>query len=132
METCKILKFLRKERNLTQEDLSKILKIGQATIACYENGTREPHILSLIAYANFFECSIDYLVGRSDDFGNVTIINGAESLPASEQTLLVTFRSLPPDLQRRASAYLAKLGELAEDEKTSTVQPRSKKGENLC
>lgn len=50
-----ILKDLRKNRNLTQFQLSQALKIGQATIAGYENGSREPHINSLIAYANFKE-----------------------------------------------------------------------------
>ena len=59
-----ILKDLRKNQNLTQFQLSQALKIGQATIAGYENGSREPHINSLIAYANFFECSVDYLLGR--------------------------------------------------------------------
>lgn len=105
METCKILKLLRKERNLTQEDLSKILKIGQATIACYENGTREPHILSLIAYANFFECSIDYLVGRSDDFGNVTVKKNDGALTADEQALIETFRKLNTKNRMHVSAY---------------------------
>ena len=65
------LKDLRKSKNLTQSQLAKILQIGQATIAGYESGTREPCISNLTAYANFFECSIDFLIGREDDFGNI-------------------------------------------------------------
>ncbi|MBQ7236342.1 MAG: helix-turn-helix transcriptional regulator [Clostridia bacterium] len=68
-----ILKSLRIDNGLTQKELSEKLNIGQATIACYENGQREPHISNLNAYADFFECSIDYLVGRADELGCVTI-----------------------------------------------------------
>ena len=61
-----ILKDLRKNRNLTQFQLSQALKIGQATIAGYENGSREPHINSLIAYANFLNAPlIIFLAGRT-------------------------------------------------------------------
>ena len=89
-----ILKDLRKNRNLTQFQLSQALKIGQATIAGYENGSREPHINSLIAYANFFECSVDYLLGREDDFGNITIQTEKPALlPQDEQKLLDVYRT---------------------------------------
>ena len=120
MKFSKKLRELREEKNLTQDQLAEKTGLSHGCIAMLEVEKRAPSGITLITLADFFECSIDYLVGRSDDFGNVTIINGTESLPASEQTLLVTFRSLPPDLQRRAAAYLAKLGELAEEEKAGT------------
>ena len=92
-----ILKELRKSRNLTQFQLSQILKIGQATIAGYENGSREPHINSLIAYADFFECSVDYLLGREDDFGNVVVQTEKPApLPQDEQEMLQIYQSLSP------------------------------------
>lgn len=92
-----ILKDLRKSRNLTQFQLSQLLNIGQATIAGYENGTREPHINSLIAYANFFECTIDYLVGREDELGNVVIQSDTPApLSPDEQELLKIYQSLSP------------------------------------
>lgn len=102
-----ILKDLRKSRNLTQFQLSQALNIGQATIAGYENGSREPHINSLIAYANFFECTIDYLVGREDDLGNVVVqTNGPPPLTDTQKDLLAAFNRLPPGLQVRAIAYV--------------------------
>ena len=92
-----ILKDLRKNQNLTQFQLSQALKIGQATIAGYENGSREPHINSLIAYANFFECSVDYLLGREDDLGNITIHTEKPApLPQDEQELLNIYQALSP------------------------------------
>ena len=112
-----ILKDLRKNQNLTQFQLSQALKIGQATIAGYENGSREPHINSLIAYANFFECSVDYLLGREDDLGNITIHTEKPApLPQDEQTLLNNFRKLPEDLRHRAAVYMQNLADAAEEE----------------
>lgn len=104
MRVSEILKELRKNRGLTQKELSEKLKIGQATIAGYENGSREPHIYSLIAYANFFECSVDYLLGREDDFGNVTVQKKTE-LTEDEKELLETFRKLNAKEQMRVLAY---------------------------
>ena len=101
-----ILKDLRQNRNLTQFQLSQALKIGQATIAGYENGSREPHINSLIAYANFFECSVDYLLGREDDFGNITIQTEKPALlPQDEQKLLDVYRKLDTVNKMRVSSY---------------------------
>jgi transcriptional regulator with XRE-family HTH domain len=104
MKVSEILKELRKNRGLTQKELSEKLKIGQATIAGYENGSREPHIYSLIAYANFFECSVDYLLGREDDFGNVTVQKKTE-LTEDEKELLEVFRKLNAKEQMRVLAY---------------------------
>jgi len=104
MRVSEILKELRKNRGLTQKELSEKLKIGQATIAGYENGSREPHIYSLIAYANFFECSVDYLLGREDDFGNVTVQKKTE-LTEDEKELLESFRRLNAKEQMRVLAY---------------------------
>lgn len=101
-----ILKDLRKSRNLTQFQLSQLLNIGQATIAGYENGTREPHINSLIAYANFFECTIDYLVGREDELGNVVIQSDTPAtLPPDEQELLNIYQSLSPAHRSQVLEY---------------------------
>ena len=110
MTISEILKDLRKEKGLTQKELSEKLKIGQATVACYENGDREPHIYSLIAYANFFECSVDYLLGRADDFGNVTV-NKKDELSSDEKEFLQTYRTLSKKDKMRALGYAQALSE---------------------
>ena len=58
---------LRKARGITQKQLAEALGVTIRTITNYENGTREPNIATLITLARFFECSIDYLVGATDD-----------------------------------------------------------------
>ena len=61
------LKELRKERGLTQEDLSKLSGISFPTISRYENGQRdEPKLTILKTLANYFDVTIDYLVGDTD------------------------------------------------------------------
>lgn len=57
------LKLLRTENGLTQTELAKALHIGQTTVAAYER-SHDPNLYSLIAYADYFECTLDYLAGR--------------------------------------------------------------------
>lgn len=57
---------LRKENNLTQEELSDKLGFPQRTYAHYENGDRIPTTLKLLVIAQFYDVSSDYLVGRTD------------------------------------------------------------------
>jgi transcriptional regulator with XRE-family HTH domain len=86
------LKTLRMENGLTQTQLAKSLKLGQTTIAAYENGTHDPQIFSLIAYADYFKCSVDYLVGRENDMGFINIKNG--DLTDDEKRILDGYREL--------------------------------------
>lgn len=109
MNTGDILKAIRIENGLTQKELGERLKIGQATIACYENGQREPHIVNLAAYADFFGCSIDYLVGRTDDFGNL-VADGRRgeqaALTDEERELLKKYHSLSAREKSQLSGYI--------------------------
>lgn len=107
MYISEILKSLRLESGLTQKQLGQRLGIGQATITCYENGTREPHIMSLIAYADLFDCSVDYLVGRSDDFGSPLGKNAAPVLTQEELALVKQYRELDKASRRKLEGYLA-------------------------
>ncbi|NBI05855.1 cobalamin-dependent protein [Senegalia massiliensis] len=63
----KRLKKLRKDYSLTQKILASKLGIGQTTIANYENGSRFPNQQILKNFADFFNVSIDYLVGRTEN-----------------------------------------------------------------
>jgi len=60
------LKELRKARRISQLKLAMDLNTNQNTISRYETGKREPSIRELISLADYFEVSIDYLVGRTD------------------------------------------------------------------
>jgi len=58
---------LRQEKGVTQIQVSEGTGLSNATIANYEIGKRTPAMACLIRLANYFNCSIDYLVGISDD-----------------------------------------------------------------
>lgn len=58
---------LRKKRKLSQQELSKRIGIARSTLAGYENNSREPDIDTLQKIADFFDVTLDYLTGRTDD-----------------------------------------------------------------
>lgn len=58
---------LRKERNLTQKQVYEAVNMSALGYQRYEYGTREPAYKNLIALADYFDVSIDYLVGRTDN-----------------------------------------------------------------
>ena len=60
------LKELRKESNITQKKLSENINVTEDCVHNWERGRSEPSILDLINLSNFFEVSIDYLVGKTD------------------------------------------------------------------
>lgn len=60
------LKELRKENNMTQSDLGKILGVGKTTISMYENGNSTPNDEIKLKIAEYFNISLDYLLGKSD------------------------------------------------------------------
>lgn len=83
--------------------------IPVTTLSNYINRGSAPSISQLSILADFFGCSIDYLVGREDDFGNVT---AAPALPAGldsqEEELIKNFRLLNM-YQRDALSLQAKI-----------------------
>lgn len=60
------LKELRKEKGISQLKLAMELNTNQNTISRYETGEREPGINELISIADYFNVSVDYLLGRTD------------------------------------------------------------------
>ncbi|MCL6661736.1 MULTISPECIES: helix-turn-helix domain-containing protein [Paenibacillus] len=61
----KRLRNLRKEKGLTMKDLGKKFSLAESTISGYENETRKPDLETVDKFADFFEVSADYLMGRS-------------------------------------------------------------------
>ncbi len=61
------LRALRTGRNISQERLAKELNYGYTAIANYESGRNEPSIAGLRSIADFFDVSVDYLIGRTEN-----------------------------------------------------------------
>lgn len=66
VKTMLQLQELRSEKGLSMRQLSAELGIPYATYGSYEKGDREPNIETLIKMADFFECSVDRLLGREN------------------------------------------------------------------
>ena len=60
------LKTIRKEKHISQEALAKYLDVSIKTISHWETGYSEPSIAQLIQIADFFDVSLDFLLGRTD------------------------------------------------------------------
>jgi transcriptional regulator with XRE-family HTH domain len=61
------LKALRTANKLSQEELGSVIGLRKAAVSLVESSQRAVSIDVLIALADYFNVSIDYLVGRSDD-----------------------------------------------------------------
>ena len=61
------LKDIRKKRKLSQLRVAMDLSMSREAISYYENGKRSPDISTLVALADYFNVSIDYLI-RGEEF----------------------------------------------------------------
>ncbi len=61
------IRDLREDRDLSQSTLAKLLHISQTTYSRYESGVLDIPTAVLIALADYYGTSVDYLLGRTDD-----------------------------------------------------------------
>lgn len=69
------LKQLRKEKGLSQITLAKELGVSGGTVAMWETGKRKPQFEMFDKLCTFFDRSMDYILGASDDDRSFTLIN---------------------------------------------------------
>ncbi|MEB4856129.1 helix-turn-helix domain-containing protein [Priestia megaterium] len=61
------LTYLRKKKNVTQQKVADYLGITRPAYTAYEQGKRQPDYETLTKIADFFDVTVDYLIGRTDD-----------------------------------------------------------------
>lgn len=61
------LRELRTKQGITQKQIAKDFSISERQLRRYENNEFEPNIETLIRFADYFDVSLDYLVGRTDN-----------------------------------------------------------------
>ena len=61
------LRDLREDNNLTQVELARLLHIDQRTYSNYETVTRGVPVEVFIRLARFYQTSVDYLLGETDE-----------------------------------------------------------------
>lgn len=89
----KNLRKLREEKGVTQKQLADIISVSQQSINKYENHNIEPDIDTLIKMADYFETSVDYIVGHSKIRRKIEIVNSYD-LNAEEAKLVEGYRKL--------------------------------------
>lgn len=117
------LKQLREESKLSQSALADELSTSQSAISFYETGTRDPSIDMLVAYAKYFEVSVDYLLGRTNTQKPFFV----GELNNSEIALLRIYARLTASKRRRLFAYLEGLADGTEKRKAdaaTSTQPK--------
>ena len=82
---------LRTSAGLTQRELAEQIGVKNYTVANWEQNRTEPSIKDLIDLANFFEVSVDYLIGRENELGQVVVF---KNLSDCQKELLCTFETL--------------------------------------
>ena len=66
MEFKERLKELRIEKNVSQIELGKLVSMSKMAISHWESGHSEPSISQLILLSNYFNVSVDYLIGKEN------------------------------------------------------------------
>ena len=93
------IRELRASMALTQTQLAEKVGLNQTAIGKYERGELEPSLETLKKLSSIFECSIDYIIGFSDDFGNVTVYQRTDNVAAlsvDEQKIIDAVRKSAP------------------------------------
>jgi transcriptional regulator with XRE-family HTH domain len=88
------LRNLRIEKGLSQQSLADKLGVSQQSIYKYENKITEPNIDMIKVIADFFDVSVDYLIGYSSCAHKVEAVQETE-LNADELHLIQNYRTLP-------------------------------------
>lgn len=90
----KNLRKLRMSRGLSQQQLADIINTSQQSINKYENHNVEPDISTLIKFADYFQVSVDYLIGHVPDETNCP---PDTELSKEEYRLVLNYRRLSKD-----------------------------------
>ena len=89
----KNLRWLREEAGISQQSLANTIGVSQQSVNKYENHNVEPDIDTLSKLADFFETSVDFLVGHTDVRRKIEPMSAYE-LNAAESELVDRFRKL--------------------------------------
>ncbi len=88
------LKEIREEKGLQQKDIAKKLNRTPACISSWETGKTEPSLDDLVKLADYLEVSLDYLIGRTNEYGMIEEIRDISPL---HKKMLELFDRISPE-----------------------------------
>lgn len=104
------LKELRLEKGISQQILADSIGVSQQSINKYENHAVEPSIETLVLFADFFEVSVDYLIGRSEQRRQSEPVQQYD-LNYEESQIIDQYRALDKKDKRLIAAIMERLHE---------------------
>ena len=128
-----ILKSLREEKRITQDDIASMLNIKRQTYSAYERNKSLPDINILSKLADYFNVSTDYLLGRTqtknyDEYVNLLISTyNTQGLQNDEQQLLNTYRKLSSDLKAEIRGEIKGILRTTQEQQSATNDNTSTK-----
>lgn len=103
------LKAARKKSGKTQKEVAEGIGIGQGTYKNYETGAREPNGETLVAIANYFDVSTDYLLGRPTTQPPTDALERLfteKAFSALEEELLRKYMELPHEARQAVVRFI--------------------------
>lgn len=104
------IRELRKQRGMTMRELGRVFNVAEGTISQYETGKRQPNNEMLLRLGEFFEVSVDYLLGKSHEPWPSKLFDGVGSLD------LPNF-SFAPEFDANTKKLLSLSSEMTDEEK---------------
>lgn len=98
------IRELRKIKNMTMKELGKRLNLAESTISGYENEARKPDLEVMRKLAEFFDVSVDYILGVSDNKG--------VDIKTSDEINIAFFGGRKEELSEEEAAHLEESLEL--------------------
>ena len=106
-----MLKSLREERGLSQDELARLTQLSKSTISMYENGNREPKFETLEVIADFFNVDMNTLLDKKQPIMVLT---------QQEETHIKKYRQLDADGKEEIDDLI--------DVKLAKLQRKAKEG----
>ncbi len=91
-----VLKELRNESGLTQTQFAEAIGTSQKNISRWELGETEPSVYYLKKIAEFFNISIDYVLGLEDEAGRIVYQTANSTVTPDERKIVKAYRALSP------------------------------------
>ncbi len=100
------LKNIRTDRDKTQQEIADILKIDRKTYCRYENGLHEIKVDVLIQLAKYYNLSLDYLAGLTNEEKPLTYDRGTRGEISDRDMIVLKQYKRNPDFQKAVDKLL--------------------------
>ncbi|MDD3230528.1 MAG: helix-turn-helix transcriptional regulator [Oscillospiraceae bacterium] len=116
------LRMARERKGLSQLDVYKAINLNNKSLSRYENNATAPDPETVKALVQLYDVSADFILGLSDDMGNVCPPSGtskskpkaADAISSGDAELIKKIEGLSPEAKEKAADYLEMLKTLQE------------------